>query len=340
MTDKIIQLAALQQGILPEEQAQLPEPATVIRSGEELVSSDVPEPDTIVDPFLLCGTVTLFYAKPKVGKTFVGLELLQCVSNGQPFLDYKVPKPVGALFLDGELGLRQLKARVEKIGHGPGARYLNAGEFGQKAGHALDLTRADHQQWILDYVLAEDLALVIVDNLSCLVPRKDENDNTDPGLLSFFGLCNRLKANCRSVVLIHHAGHDGRHPRGASVVQSYVDTVIALKKTGANGELVEMEFTHTRDKCPDPPQRTFQIKDGGDVITLDVVGGAKHQPAHDLLPFLLKGDHQSQKALANAVGKSVGAVNAWLKKLRGEGLVEKKGLGLTADGMKLAKSMS
>ena len=118
-----------------------------------------------------------------------------------------------------------------------------------------------------------------------------------------------------------------------------MDTVISLKKVGNDDELIEMEFTHTRQKKPEPSIIKFTIKDGGDVVTLDVVGGVKHCPEHALLPHLLKGNHQSQKELAKALSKSESSISGWVTKLRAEGLMATKGLVLSPEGKKHAKLM-
>lgn len=313
----------------------------MVISTNELLASSIPERADIVRPWLKQGAVILVFAPTKVGKTWFCLELAICIVTGQEFLDYEVIGKHTALYLDGEMMSSEIKSRVGKL-HGGDDNFLvlMADTYAEKFGRSLDLTIIENQQAVECLIEEHKVDVLIIDTLASLAPRCDENDNASPQLQSLMRWTLKLKARGVAVVLVHHSGHEGKHPRGASALPSSVDTVVALRKNGRNDGLLELEFTHTRDKRPDPPKRTFQIIDSGEVIALDVVGGAKHQPAHDLLPYLLNGKCHTQKELAHAMGKSVGAINGWLSKLRAQGLVEKKGLVLTVEGKKQAKSMS
>lgn len=314
--------------------------AQVVISAKELLQSQIQAPPDIVTPWLKEGSVCLIYGPAKVCKTWFCLELSICIVEGKPFLDYQVNGNRRALYIDAEMMRAEIKERVEKLaGNTDRLDFLTADVFADTFNCPLDLTKSDSQDVISQLITQNGYDIVFVDTLSSLAPRKDENDNASLELLALLAFARHLKAQGVAVVLVHHSGHDGKHSRGASALPSAVDTVISLKKVGNDDELIEMEFTHTRQKKPEPSIIKFTIKDGGDVVTLDVVGGVKHCPEHALLPHLLKGNHQSQKELAKALSKSESSISGWVTKLRAEGLMATKGLVLSPEGKKHAKLM-
>ena len=285
------------------------------------------------------GSVVLVYAQAKVGKTWFCLELAIGVADGRNFLEYAVIGKRPVLYIDAEMSQGEKKERLDKLTGGTDQLLiLDAHVFAQKFDRPLNLSHDDCQRAVSELVEEQGVELVVIDTLSSLAPRRDENDNASPELRSLMRWTQGLKALGVSVVFVHHAGHEGKHARGASALPGFVDTVIALRKRDDDG-LVEMAFTHTRDRKPDPDKLLFKINDGGDVVTLDVVKASKPHPEHKLLPHLYTGKHLTQAELATATGKSKGTISGWISKLRVQGLVEKGTLKLTANGKKLAKDM-
>lgn len=314
--------------------------ANIVISAKALLESTILTPPAIVEPWLREGNVGLIYAPAKVGKSWTALELAINIATAQTFLDYEVPSAKRTLYIDGEMMRAEIKERTEKLAGGSdNLLFLTSDVFAQTFDRTLDLTQVSDQQAVEGLIDIREVRVVFIDTLASLAPRKDENDNASPELLRFTRWLSRMKAKGITFVLVHHAGHEGKHPRGASALMGFVDIVIALRKQSGD-DLIEWEFTHTRGKCPEPYKRHIHINDGGDVVTIDIANGGQSKPELQLLPLLLSGGFSSQAALGHETGKSTGTINGWLKNLRKMGLVQAKGLALTTKGKNEATALS
>lgn len=88
-----------------------------LKTAEALMAKDIPEPKVFVGvgdelPFLVEGTCILS-AKPKLGKSWLALEMLLAVANGEDFLGYRTRK-CSVLYLDLETSESIQKKRLKK----------------------------------------------------------------------------------------------------------------------------------------------------------------------------------------------------------------------------------
>ena len=311
-----------------------------VKSDDQLIAANIPPTDYLVDPWLAKGSVTLLYGPTKACKTFVGLELSRSSGTGDEFLGFSVTKVIKTLYLDGELSLAQLQGRVRKMSSNGNAHYFNVSEASNVVGRCLNLCNEIDQQAIDKAIEKFKPSILIIDNMTSLAARRDENDNSDTGLRSFKEWCLKLKAEGLAVLLVHHSGHDGKHSRGASSLKDFVDTIIRLRKFDEQHELIEFVFENTRDKRPEPDRLLFQVVDHGDKITLDRILAKAHSPEYALLPLLLAGKCKTQAQFAMKLNKSTATVSGYIKRLRKAKLVHTKELKLTAEGMKLASQLT
>ena len=164
----------------------------------------------------------------------------------------------------------------------------------------LDLARREGQE-VLEAIIQEtDPKLVIFDNFSSLFFVRDEND------ASAFGdverLLNRLKAQGRSVLIVHHARKDGGSYRGSSRLADIPSVVVRLHKltddaSGSAG--FRWEFEKTRDRLNSPRSFVARLTDDGWVTS-----GASPRDGllHQVVCEVRSGQHGLQKELAEALG--------------------------------------
>lgn len=82
-------------------------------SADELQNKNIPDPKVIVENMLFQG-LSVIASQPKIGKSWLALDLAICVANGQDFLDNKTEKG-DCLYLALEDSYYRLKSRLNLI---------------------------------------------------------------------------------------------------------------------------------------------------------------------------------------------------------------------------------
>jgi len=335
--DGISSASTIQKWLRPNEKPT--KLADILVTANELISSALPPRECIVEPWLHVGAIVLVFAQAKVGKTWWAQDLATSVAKGTEFLEYEISSARKVLYVDAEMTPVESQERLDALAaHTDNLILLEAQKYAENFDEPLDVTKENCQRRLDEVIEGLSIELVIIDPISMLAPRGAENDNASPELRSLLHWTFRLKGRGVSSVLVHHAGHSGEHARGASALEAAVNTVVALRKLGESGR-VEMEFTHTRDKRPDPDKIRFQIADHGDAVSLDVFQNTKAAPEHSALPVILEKKPKTQKELAGMLGKTPSTISGWINKLCQQGLIQKKPLSLTKKGKEMAKQM-
>lgn len=215
----------------------------------ELLRFEFKPHEYILDPWLTTQSLNMIFGYRGVGKTHISLGIAYAVASGGKFLKWQAPKPRGVLFIDGEMPGDSLKKRMADIitnseqGNPPNLIFLTPDlqEFGMP-----DLATASGQKLVEQYI-TDEVDLIIVDNLSCLVRSGKENDGESWLPIQEWVL--RLRATGKSVLFIHHSNKNGGQ-RGTSRKEDVLDNVICLKHpinyASDQGALFELHFEKAR----------------------------------------------------------------------------------------------
>jgi putative DNA primase/helicase len=217
---------------------------------DDFLKMELPPRDLLLAPFLPCQGLVMIHAPRGLGKTHVSVGIAVAVASGSSFLKWKAPRPAGVLLIDGEMPAKSLQERiaraVESCEREPSAplRVITP-DLNRDAGMP-DLASVDGQR-LIDAEVRDDVALIIVDNLSCLARAGVENEAESWSPLQSWAL--RHRAAGRSVLFVHHSGKSGAQ-RGTSRREDVLDTVIALKRptdyTPTEGARFEVHYEKTR----------------------------------------------------------------------------------------------
>ena len=203
---------------------------TVISLGDFL-SRDFPPRENILAPWLKSQSLSMMYSWRGTGKTFFALEIAYAVASGGSFLGWAAPKPRGVLYIDGEMPGVTLQERLARI---------VASSQQEADPDMLRIVTPDLQdvgvpnladpegQRQIDRAIDDNVELIIMDNISCLV-RGGGKENDAESWLSVQEWTLRLRSRGKSVLFIHHAGKGGAQ-RGTSKREDVLDTVILLKR--------------------------------------------------------------------------------------------------------------
>ena len=194
----------------------------------QLLSLKLPPRAMLLDPILPEAGLAMLYAERGIGKTMLALGLALAVAGSRPeFLRWKAPKPRNVLYLDGEMPIEDMSSRLRRLGLAQGTP--EEGTFQllsrQASANFPDLTIPPDRDKLLE--LLEPGSLLVLDNLSTLLPGAWENDAEGWEEMQRWLL--ELRQKKVAVLMIHHAGKSGDQ-RGTSRREDILDTVIALQR--------------------------------------------------------------------------------------------------------------
>ena len=228
----------------------------------DFLGLDVPPREMLLNPILPERSLAMLYAPRGVGKTLLSLSIGLSVASGAPLLRWSAPRRKRVLYVDGEMPLVSLQERLRLISAGFGAEIPNDGFRVLAADHTEDgisLGSEDGQNAIEP--LLRDVDLLILDNLSPLCTNGSES--ASDAWVPMQNWLIRLRRQGISVLLVHHAGTNGRQ-RGTSRREDALDTVIALRRpedySPEQGARFEVHFEKLRNRVEGDGAVSFEAK--------------------------------------------------------------------------------
>ena len=216
----------------------------------DFLNIDVPARQMLLSPILPERSLAMLYAPRGVGKSWLGLSIGMAVAAGESLLRWSAPRQRNVLYVDGEMPLVSLQERLRKISAGFGRDIPNDGFRILTADNVeggINLGTDEGQRAIEP--LLESIDLVILDNLSTLITGRSEA--ASDAWVPMQNWLLQLRRQGKSVLLIHHAGTNGRQ-RGTSRREDSLDTVIALRRpedySPEQGARFEIHFEKLRNR--------------------------------------------------------------------------------------------
>ena len=214
-----------------------------ILSAADLLAAQLPPRSDVLAPLLSSDTAALVYGPSGIGKSFFALGVAWAVASGGSFLGWQAPRPRRVLYVDGELGAVELRARISLFGPPPPDLMISAHGLG--SGPLLDLSE---EGGIVRLMAAwHDPELVVLDDLSTLA-------GLGSGVPERFNRLQRFllhqRTHRRAVLLVHHANKEGE-PYGTSRREISLDLMMALRRPeqgrSAGNARFEVHFEKTRN---------------------------------------------------------------------------------------------
>lgn len=277
--------------------------ALSIRTAAQLMAADLPPRGDLLPPWLASDTTALLYGPPGIGKSFLALGVAWAVAQGSDqggsFLGWRSPRPRRVLYVDGEMGAAELRARLALFGPLPDRLSILAHD--RPDGTRLDL--GDEDGIVRLMAGWNDPQLLVLDTLSAL-----GGFSRDPGrrdALHCFLL--HLKQNHRAVLMVDHA---------AAGRASAADLVMALRRPGGSAPggacgnaRFEIHFEKSRQRAPLMPiLAELQTQDGAGAWRWDAAAGRVERLA------VLVGRGLSRRDVCAALGIE----RSWFFRLKAE----------------------
>jgi putative DNA primase/helicase len=195
---------------------------------DQLRRIDFPERKIILNPWLYDPSLTMVAGMRGVGKSWFGESLVDSVSRGVSLGPWQTINSVPCLYVDGEMAIQETRERFEALAGGErkSPLLIYSDHFSDMKGMLkVNLTIPKCREEIKGVCLDMGIKLLVLDNLSCLVPVVDENSKEDWDPLNQWLLELRFKGV--SVVFLHHTNKGGGQ-RGTSGREDSLDTSIFL----------------------------------------------------------------------------------------------------------------
>ena len=214
-------------------------PRMIVRSAFQFLERDFPPIEPIAGGVFLAPQIVMVYARPGVGKTYFSLTFAMALALGQKVdvCGWQVgEEPLPVLYVDGEMDGEEMQERIENLLRGsgtwqtrtePSLYILSRADMFDATGKGIpDLSDPLGREAIEDAIEQVGAKVVIIDNLSSLVIKGDENSSEDWAEINQWLL--RLRAMGLHVMVVHHAGKSGSQ-RGSSKREDNVNMIVKLE---------------------------------------------------------------------------------------------------------------
>jgi len=325
----------------PEKPADVPVPVVFSRPISELLSQPDVDPDWMVDQLFTVGSNGWVAAEPKVGKSWVVLELAYALTTGSAFLGrFAVKQRRRVLYIQEEDTATRVKRRLKRLIQGDALREPPRDEFFRyviRMGFKLD-SAAWMEALRLD-IIANMPEVVIMDVFNRLHGADENNQKEMTALLNRLIALNN-EYGC-SFLIVHHnkkaqQGVDVRANqmiRGSGVLAGWAECSLYLRRAKEKNTIV------VTPESKDAPEM-----DDFTVVLTDTENGGMFLQMGEAKPVarMSRGDTDTIEAVRaitdRGIGATVQAVATELDKDRTT--VQKRLTRLTEDGYLVASSIS
>ncbi|SEM77596.1 AAA family ATPase [Nitrosomonas marina] len=221
----------------------------------DFLTLELPPRELLIAPWLPKQSLSMLFAWRGMGKSWLALSIGYAVASGGQILGWTAPKRYHVLYIDGELPAYTLQQRLTLIANSFDTKPEENGfklitPDLQLNGIMPNLSDLYGREQINS--IAQDVDLIILDNLSTLARGGRENESESWLPIQEWALQHRAQG--RSVLFIHHSGKNGNQ-RGTSRKEDVLDTVINLRRPpdyeSSDGAKFELHFEKARNLTGD-----------------------------------------------------------------------------------------
>lgn len=217
---------------------------------------------TLIKPWLKEGQTTILYGTYGSGKSLLSILIAYMLglhdyrTDNCEVGEWTINKPTGCLYIDGELGEKEMEERVSQfqwLGDQSAKhrlRILSVPEYQLATEDSFYLSNRANQQKIVKWLKEHSTyKLVILDSISTLFGLEEENSNSEWNN-KVNPLLRDLRALNVACLLLHHAGKDNKRGlRGASAMGAMAHNIFRLTTHGSKAiEKGEAWFTLNIEK--------------------------------------------------------------------------------------------
>jgi hypothetical protein len=260
---------------------------------------EFPDPEWLVEPFLVDGSFHVLFGPSGTYKSFVAI-------------DWAARAPGLAVYISAEGSPKKLGARITAWEQAAGtpARVLCIP-------HAVNMIDTDDATKLAATLreLGEPVRLLVVDTAARNMAGGDENSTRDMGML--VGALDQVRAEFGCAVLVlHHTGHENtERERGSSALRGAADVSVRARKPQGTKLQVRLECAKVRDSAEFETMVVRLLPFGGSLVAARAAprGEVVEQEVRD---HLAEHPAASQNDVESAVTGKASEVRAAYQKVR------------------------
>jgi putative DNA primase/helicase len=257
----------------------------------EFLEVDVTRGEMVIDPWLPTHGIAMIAGPRGGGKTMLGLGCALAIAGGGSLLGWKAPEARRVLYCDGEMSSAEMQERcaglIETVSGNKSLAAENLMLFcdaNQPNGIANLVDNPSSRAAIEAVLIARDIEVLFLDNLSVLCNSEDENDTASWTVMQTWLL--KLRRAGYATVFLHHTGKaDAKgffKQRGTSKREDCLNTSMVLTPEGKQG--FHVGFTKHRGFTPEhlhvlmkfePGRYSLGLPNAEELAKLDMVKIAK-----------------------------------------------------------------
>jgi hypothetical protein len=313
-----------------------PPPAVFSRPISELLAQPDVEPDWMVDQLFTVGSNGWVAAEPKVGKSWVVLELAYALSTGSPFLGrFAIKQPRRVLYIQEEDTETRVKRRLVRLIAGDATRSAPSDEYFRyviRLGFKLD--SLPWLEALRQDIMAHKPEVVIMDVFNRLHGADENNQKEMTELLNRLIRLN-TDYGC-SFLLVHHnkkaqAGLDVRANqmiRGSGVLAGWAECSLYLRRAKEQHTIIVTPESKDAPEMDDFTITLADTEDGGMFLQVGEHEPEARMPKGDrdvidaVERITARGEPATVRAVVAELGKDRSTIQARLKRLTQSGYLD------------------
>lgn len=312
------------------------EPKFFPESIADLLAKPQPEIDWLIKDIWTAGGRGFIAGNPKIGKTWLALEMLMSVATGQKCLGKFDVKQAPVLLVEEEGSLLGLARRVHGLARARGFKDSELSKF-------FHITRQfvripEDMTEIFSFAFAEGVKLIVFDSLRRFHSGNENSSEEMQRVLDSFGKLSSMADT--AVVLIHHLSKGSRdlenrpvfeRLRGTGDFWAWCDCLIGMEgeEEGENAEVV-LQFRDAETPSPFTLRRHIDSMSGAISLTaLDASESESFIERSQAIVTFMKtqfGGVLKEVVFKQVKGRKADFVKTW-RVLEKNGVVEKNGTG-------------
>jgi putative DNA primase/helicase len=296
--------------------------ASTLMDGTGFTSQQIPERPPLLGAFLRAGDFGFIYAPRGVGKTWMALTMAGAIARGTSLGEWEAGTagPQRVCYVDGEVNLPDAIERAVLTDLPANVHWLHHEQVADTTGSGFNLTDPAQQRGLLEMLIEHGIAVLFLDNLSCLFRGMAENEAdawemAQPWLLD-------LRRNHITVIVVAHAGRNGQM-RGTSRREDAAHWILKLEDAGdseSDGAEFKSRFTknrNARNAAASCPPLHWKMTTKANRLTIECT---RHSDV-DALVDLVRGGITKASDLAEELGVTKGTISKWARKAQTRGLI-------------------
>lgn len=297
--------------------AEEPVARAFLRPISELLAMPEVEPDWLVNQLFTVGSNGWVAAEPKVGKSWVVLELAYALATGEPFLGrFAIKQPRRVLYIQEEDSLQRVLRRLKKIIKGDPSRGVPSDEYWRwsiRSGFKLD--NVVWMEMLRQEIESFSAEVIILDVFNRLHGGKENDQQEMTAILN--NLISLTTAYGCSFIVVHHnrkpqQGDDARANqmiRGSGVLAGWAECSLYLKRSKEKDTIIVTPESKDSPELDDFTVVLTDTDNGGLVLQ---IGDAPEQST------ISKGDEAVVEAVRAVTKRGIAATAMEVGKLLGK----------------------